>query len=323
MYYCFVEEDLDNLRNDDPLMIQANYAKRLGVYCCCSLSEKTIVDQQGRPINMDNKRVLLRTTCETMYQAVELLQNRDVELLETLDDIRAVEQWDSLSLSKRRILAVQLENISNASYLSGTEDFLRETPRIFLKSRKKGFCVQISSRKLLQRDAAAMAFFKSRCVCATDELLLSEALDVKADSLGLKESRHFVFCGTIANSSRVLHSVRHAVPHTLLAKATCLAEVISRKNDFPQNYVMDVGEFEKNGEIFVDVIELNPVTSSLCYVNNSVFDKVVPEAEMFHNKTGMGAEYCYDALGHPERYAVKRRSGASYAYTNPEHYSFL
>ncbi len=210
----------------------------------------------------------------------------------------------------------------NTSFSPQVAVFLSATPLLFVKSREKGFCVQLPSQRLLQEDVGISAFFRARCAHVSDELLLSEALGVKADSLGLKESRHFVFDQAIANSSRTLHSIKHAVPHTLLVNAARLVETISAQNRFPRNYVIDVGEFEKDGETFCDIIELNPITSSLCYVNNSVFDKVVPEAAAFKRKTGMGAEYCYDAIRHPDRYTQSRHSRACYAYTNNEHYSF-
>ncbi len=62
MYYCFVEEDLVDLCDDDQLIVQAQYAKCLGLYCCCRLSEGIITDNEGRPFRLARKRVLLRAT---------------------------------------------------------------------------------------------------------------------------------------------------------------------------------------------------------------------------------------------------------------------
>ena len=321
MYYCFVEEDIMNLGDDDQLIIQAKYAKRLGKYCCCRLSEETIFDKEGLPIDLRSKRVLLRATCNTTVQAASLLEAHGAKLFESVNTIRAIEHWDHLSLSERQIFSIQSNNIIDNSFPLQIENFLSATPYVFIKSREKGFCVQLPSQKLLQGDARIIAFFKERSTSEI-ELMLSEVIGVKADSLGLKESRHFVFDGAIVNSSRPLHSIKHAVPRTLLEKATCLVKAISEHDSFPKNYVLDIGEFERRGESFFDIVELNPITNSFCYVNNSIFDITVPEALAFQTKMGMGAEYCYDAIEHPERYTQRRYTGACYEYTRTEQYIF-
>ena len=322
MYYCFVEEDLIDLREYDQLIIQAKYAKRLGLYCCCRLWNGTILDQEGQPICLINKCVLLRATCNTMLHASNLLQSHGAKLFEKIDDICAIEHWERLNLARRRIFPIRTKDIFDFSFSPALRSFLLTNPRVFVKSRKKGFCVQLPSQKLLKGDSEIFAFFKEHYTHIFEELLISEALSVKSDSLGLKESRHFVFDGVIRNSSRTIHSVKHFVPPKLFEKAVLIVESISIQNEFPQNYVLDVGEFEKAGESFFDIIELNPITSSLCYVNNSVFDNVHSEALSFHMKTGMGAEYCYDAINYPERYTLRRYARACYSYINTEHYSF-
>ncbi len=323
MYYCFVEEDMVDLNDDNQLIIQAKYAKRLGLFCSYRISEGIITDQEERSISLNRKPVLLRATCDTMAPAVNFLKGCGAELLETLDDIQKIENWDNFLLARRRIFSIRVEEIFETSFSSNVENFLSATPRVFIKSRKKGFCVRLPSSRLLKADTEILDFFKSHCADESYELILSEELGIKADSLGLKETRHFVFNGAIANSSRALHSIKHAVPRTLLEKATSLVKFFLAQDGFPKNYVIDVAEFQKDGESFLDIIELNPVTSSLCYVNNSIFDIVVPEATAFWKKTGMGYEYCYDAIEHPSRYAQKRYSGACYEYNNIEHYNFL
>ena len=203
-------------------------------------------------------QVLLRATCNTMMRAISILEDNGAELLETLNDIRAIEYWDNLSIANRQVLTVRFEDILNTLFSNQILVFLSKTPMVFAKSRKKGFCVQLPSCRLLQRDTEILAFFDERCTSIYDELMLSEALGIKTDSLGLRESRHFVFNGVIANSSRTLNSIKHTVPRTLFEKASSLVETITTQNGFPKNYVIDIGEFEKGNESFVDIIELNP-----------------------------------------------------------------
>lgn len=322
MYYCFVQEDILHLYDNDPLSLQIKYAKKLGVFSCCHLSRGIIVDQADSNIDLAHELVVLRATCDTMLRAIELLNFHRAKLIETDDDIFAIEHWDKLLLTKRPILATSFESVLNASFTSQIYDFLIATPRLFIKSRKKGFTVQVPSRKVLDRDMEIIDFFRKRYTNEFDELLISEALEIKADSLGTKETRHFVFNGMIANSSRMVHSVKHTVPRTLLTSAVSFIKSIAEREGFPQNYVLDVGEFKKGNETFIDIIELNPITNSLCYVNNSIFNTVIPEVEKMHEKTGMGAEYCYDAYNHPKRYIWKRYSYSRHQYNNDERFFF-
>ena len=323
MYYCFVEEDLAGLCDEDPLMIQAKYAKRLGLYCCCCLSDETVSDQERQSMDLDSKCVFLRATCDSTMPAVNILLSHGAKLLENLDDIHIIENWDILPLAKRQLFSVRLEDVLRTSFSPEVRSFLSATPILFIKSRKKGFSAELPSKRLLELDFEIISLIKEHLTHPFQELMLSEKLEVKADSLGLKETRHFVFDGILANSSRPLHSVKHAIPRTLLDKAKTLVDVISAIEDFPKNYVIDVGEFMKNGDMFLDIIELNPITNALCYVNNSAFDDVVPEAFAFHRNTGMGAEYCYDAIENPSRYTQRLYSNARYTYKNDDHHSFL
>ena len=50
-----------------------------------------------------------------------------------------------------------------------------------------------------------------------------------------------------------------------------MAEEISKIKGFPKNYILDIGEFLKDEKLVPDVVELNPITPAMCYVNNSIF----------------------------------------------------
>lgn len=323
MYYCFVEEDLTGLSDADPLMIQVKYAKHLGLFCCCHLTNGTVTDQKTQTINLECKQVFLRATCSTTVGAMELLNRLGADLVETMEDIHAIEHWDSLSLSKRQIFSVQSDSLFAAAYPSQIEEFLVATPQVFIKSREKNFCVQLPSRKLLEGNAEVLAFFREHNLSCNNEFMLSELLEVKSDSLGPKEARFFVLNGMIANASRTIHSIQHNVPRRFLEKGIHLAKSVSAaQSAFPRNYVIDIGEFTKEGEAFLDIVEMNPVTSSLCYVNNSIFTMEDTEIIDIQKRIGMGAEYCYDSIEKPDRYSKSRCSGITYTYYNTNYYSF-
>lgn len=323
MYYCFVKEDLKNLSDSNPLFIQAGYAKRLGKYLCCDLEKQEIVNQYGHVQEIEEETIFLRATCCSMEKAIVLLERLGGKLFETYEAIQAIENWNQLLLTERKIFSITFKDILRNSFSNEIEEYLHEVPRVFVKSKSKGFCVKMPSERLLNLDDEIYAFLQTHCGDENDELMITEELTVKADSLGNKETRHFVFNGCIVNSSRTIHSLKHAVPKTLLEKAQEIVCKISEKKKFPSSYVLDLGLFEKDGEVIADIVEMNPITSSLCYINNSIFDEIVPEIKGFKDKWNIGAEYCYDALEHSERYVETRHTGVKYSYLNEEHYNFV
>ena len=322
MYYCFVKEDLEKLPGSDPFLIQARYAEMLGKLCCCCLYRNTITDQKEKPVDISGQQVFLRASCDSARQAIKLLRDNGAILVEETSDIDKIERWETLKLTRRPVYQITYGNIIYDAYTDEVCRFLASTPQLFLKTRKKGFSAELTVNVLLDKPHKFRELLRSRLRNEDEELLISERLQVRRDSLGKREARHFIRNGKLANSSRALHSVRHAVPRSLDEKARELVAQIAARKDFPKDYVLDTGEFEKNGEVFCDLVELNPVTSSLCYVNNSIFEETVPEIRKLSTKARMGVEYCYDALEHGECYVWDRCAQTDYTYLKEEHYIF-
>lgn len=321
MYYCFIAEDLKTLRQDDPLILQRNYAEHLGLLCYCRLSDGVAVNQNGLSMDLAGQLVFLRGTCDAVPTALNLIEALGAIPVETADDTRKIEGWTQFPITSRPLIEANPSDIFGETNPKAVSTFLRDNPLIFVKSRAKGFTARIKTERLLQRDPELADFLTQWVTIASNGLILAPLLHIKQDSLGRRESRHIVLNGQLLNSSRPVHSIRHAVPQTHLAKARELVDKMAQLRDFPKSYVLDLGDFEElSGP---DVVEINPISTSMCYVNNSIFDVVTPEVAVLQRKLGLGAEFCYDALIHPGRYASKRLSNVSYEYTGSEHYNFL
>lgn len=130
--------------------------------------------------------------------------------------------------------------------------------------------------------------------------------------------------GRIVSSSRFVRAVKHIVLRSHINKANKIVERIKFIKVFPGNYVLDIGEFiDRNHNVFMDVVELNPLSCSMCYVNNSIFTELFPEIVNEQKQLWMGVEYCYDAIRNPQRYQVERVANGRYPYKYSERYSFL
>lgn len=319
MLYCFVAEDIRHSDASDPLFIQAEYAKRIKKYVCCDLAGNAFLDINSVPCSIDGETLFLRASCDTASSAIRLIIRNGGTVLETESDINKIEHWDLLPIFERSIFSLTVKNMSEREFDNNVTDFLLNQKKVFLKSRKKGFSVITPSEKILRGDPVLDEILSSNSSLSED-LLLSNYYDVRKDSLGKKEARFFVFNGNISNASRTVHSVRHFVPKSLLSKAQEITSRISNHKNFPLNYVLDLAEFCDGEKHFADVLEFNPITTSLCYINNSIFNEPVYEINDILQSFSAGYEFCLDALSNPERYVFSRGAGENYEYSNPEQY---
>lgn len=320
MQYCFVWEEVFDLCESDPLAIQCRYAEALHRCCYLHLQDGTVTDRDGQRLDLRGRRVLLRATCDGARTAMQSLQECGALLTESPQDMEKIEKWYTLGLAKRQICAITYADLLGGRYSPQLSALLESVPVVFIKTREKGFSAKVAVGRLLEREAEWMRFLQQHCKEDT-VLLVSEGLQMKADSLGTKESRHFVLDGKESNASRQLSALLHTVPLSLQRAAKEMVAQLASVEGFPKNYVLDMGLFQRGGQVFADVVEINPLTTSLCYVNNSVFLDELPEI-VGQNST-MGYEYRLDALLAPTRYTADRSSGKRYHYTGEDRFLFL
>lgn len=323
MYYCFLSEDIKNLEGD-PLTLQKEYAQKIGMLCIGDIAGHQILDESNRPINLAGHKVLLRSTYDNMIPGLRLLQNSGAELVETETDVEKIENWHNQKITHRRIWDIRLSDMEHGPLNGDLQEFLIKNRVVFLKSRRKGFSAVIKSSKILQRDSEVFFFLRNASAKYGVQMLLTSYHTLKTDSMGTRESRHVIMNGQVINSSRFVRAVKHTVPRSHIVKAGEIANKISDIEDFPKNYTLDLGEFlDSDEKVYIDIVELNPLSCSMCYVNNSIFDTVLPEIEEKQKQLFMGPEYCYDAIRNPQNYFMTRSSNRVYTYTSTERYSFL
>ena len=318
MYCCFLREDTDGLIND-PLIIQKEYAKRIGSLYVGSLERQKIFDDSGAPVTIANEVVLLRCTYDNLIAGLRLLEKQGANLIETEADIKAIESWHELGLTKRQLWEVDLlDLVTESSKILGITD------KIFVKSKSKGFSAVINTSRIAQLDSEIIAFLEAQSRKYGNRMVFSKYIPIKTDSFGTRETRHVILDNQVANSSRFLHSIKHTAPKSHMTKAQEIVHRIKDLGVFPSNYVLDLGEFvDDNDNPYVDIVELNPLSCSMCFVNNSIFSVDVPEIREYRKLLMMGYEFCFDALRNPQRYTITRATNRSYAYTSDSRYFFL
>ncbi len=309
--YGFVNEDLNKEINDEQFRLQESYAHRLGQICYCNLKEKKITDSMGNQIDVRGKQIFLRASYHLMHEAINLLSENGAILFEDTETIERIEQWTNLNLHQRSIRIVSSEAIINNEYNSCDRRYIESAKRVFLKSVNKGFSLQCASDMLLEPDSSIVKIVKKYSKEQNCDIQLSKEYNIEKDSLGNKEARFFVVNNQVINSSRYICKLKHSVPKSLRKAAEMFAENIAMQNCFT-NYVLDLGCFREGVNTFIDIVEMNPITSAYCYVNNSIFEECVPEIEMLQEIVHYGYEYTFDCLYNPGKYKLQRDDRQSY-----------
>ncbi len=322
MQYGFVKEDLQWMEKENPFYLQAEYAKAIGGYVEIDLAQSCLKNAAGERIDVIRDKWMLRASCETAVRAISFAEEHGLEVVETNADIGRIERWHEAGIAKRKLLAVPARALlGRPDHHEQLGQFLETQPCVFVKSLNKGFSAVVPSNKLGSGELDA--FLRKQCEKHHVEMLLiAEYLEVAEDSLGKKEVRFFVFEHEILNASRTLHSLKHHVQKKFFEKAKEVVCQLRQMGDFPSNYVLDLAEFKRGTEKWIDVLEVNPVTTSLCYVNNSVFETKHADICAAYDWLGMGYEYCLDYTRNPERYVLNRGAGERYEYENPQQYDF-
>ncbi len=302
--FCFVKEDFEDIAHDNSLYIQAEFSKALNNFCLLDLKKQKIFDKNGN-VFFPNMSVMLRTTCTNVEKALYTLHLLGVLTIEKSNDIDKIESWFRFYQPKRTINEISAKSIFDIK--------LPDSEKIFIKSKKKGFTLITEKEKIINKNNELVNFIEEKC--KDDELLISKFVKIKRDSLGTKESRHIVLNGKLVNSSRYFYCLRHNVPISQIKAANIIIDKLSTIVDFPKNYALDIGEFVEDGNKYIDVVEINPLSTSICYVNNSIFENSDYDFK-YNNIYGFGNEFFYDFLANPGNYVLDRTFGVNYEYIN-------
>ena len=315
LLYLFVKEDLRTLPKTDELWIQKRYADELGKCGVISLASDDI---DLGPIDRDTngEPALLRATCETAPAALSLLERKGIDLVESASDVEAISNWPQLGVTKRKVTMATVDFGIAGSILQALPGEVTATSdRLFIKTVQKGFSADFAVADYTKDPEPIDSFLAMMCHNQKAEILVSPCIDIDTDRLGTKEARFFVFDGIVRNGSRYVHSLAHAVDCALVAFAKETAMLIVQRQGFPLNYVLDVCALPDGS---CDVVEINPVSMSLCYVNNSVF----PATSLTGNVgAAFGPEFLFDCERYPDDYHTVPVPGFSYTYDSQSHYS--
>ena len=314
IFYCFWEETIQDTCFDREYYIQANYAKRIKRLVIYRSRVHKFVDGQGNEICLLGKNILIRTDYAHYEELEKLAMDQGAKLIETSYDRKLIQNWMKWYKTKRYMKMVFAADILAGTLSKDLKTFLNSCDFVFIKSKEKGFSSIVSTEELGNPDSSVAHMIQSMYESGFEELILSEKVNILGDSHGNLEARFYILGGLIINGSRYFHSLSHELPRGFIEKASEIVEELKSKVEFPKNYVLDIAQLYDERESYLDVIEINPISTAMCYVGNSIFAEEDEILLKTRNETGYGWEYCLDSLEYPDLYDSFARTEKLYTY---------
>lgn len=177
-----------------------------------------------------------------------------------------MDNWPLFYNTNRKTCIIKGENLIESKTVETLEkEFGNE---IFIKTKIKDFSSVIPVELLKDEKCV---FHKALKYHLDEDFIISQKVEIIEDDYGKREYRCFIIDGQIYNISRMTTRLFHQIDEYILMKVNDIIKNLNGK--FPKNYVVDVFEYELNGEKNIDVVEFNDIHASGLYLYNSCIDK--------------------------------------------------
>jgi len=327
-YYCFVADSLDCVISEDKrkskssifdnLDFDMDLAKQLNKFAIYDKQTDAFYDKNNNVISLNGKNVFARCIIPDMNLLFDKLEEDGANLV--IDKLRTqkVYSWPKFIQPIYR----DVESMTYGEFLKNFDALKDKFGSVFFKTKKKNIHCEVLNVVNLQGmefksinseddlegdDANNDIFFEPMYIVMTDkvkgfndhrfmfldkneDVFVSSKLDIvkdhNHDDLPV-EYRSFVIDGKFivkrswVPNQEVPEKVERLVEKTIEALPS----------EMPKTFVLDMLEFEKDGEKFYDICEFNPITCSGYEEGSSIFlleDKF--NNEMCYYKENMNLE---------------------------------
>lgn len=201
----------------------------------------------------------------------------------TKRDLEKIQNWPQIIQPiYRKIIVTNYKEFQLHS-----EDYKRIFAKLFIKTAKKSnvHCI-LKYYGFLQLGERNVFFTKPPLFNISNDntIFLSETFDSiedKENNMDCKEYRTFVVDSKLLSISRSYVDYPTDVPDKVETFVKCQIDKISSIPEFPNSYVLDVGEILMNNNEVVDIIEFNPISSSGLEVCNNLVEELVNQKSTF------------------------------------------
>lgn len=197
--------------------------------------------------------------------------------IQTMEDHDKITLWPNFFGPVHRKMVVT----TYGEFQKNADSYRTAFQRIFIKTAIKSHtrCV-LKYFGTIEIDGKPLFFTKPPLwdMALSDIVFLSEVFESIKDpenDMNCREYRVFVVDDSILSISRSYVDYETQVPEQVTAFAELQIKRISKIEDFPSSYVLDIGQVLMEGKEVIDIIELNPICSSGLEVSNHLVDEIL------------------------------------------------
>jgi len=210
-------------------------------------------------------------------ELLSYLENNGALSIQTREDLKNIMNWpQKIQPIHRKIIQTTYKEFQN-----NAEYYKSIFKNIFFKTAKKSHTHCIL-KYVGHIDIGGEKFFATKPtlwnVSLEDSIFLSDAFESIEDeenNMDCKEYRIFVLNDTLLSISRSYVDYPTAVPDSVKLFAEEQINRVSSISDFPNSYVLDVGQVLVDGKAVIDIIEYNSISSSGLEVCNLLVEELL------------------------------------------------
>lgn len=260
--------------------IEMKICKDLNIGILYDSQTKTFTDYEGNLVDIKGKLILARSGSTQIYDLNEQIVKQGGIPIVTTEQIKMVFDWPNHYQTKRKTKIIKGRDLIEQSKIVEIENEYGNT--IFIKTKMKNFSDIISTELIKDKECV---FYKALQYHLDEDFIISENVNPSLDEYGIKEYRCFVVNNEIYNISRFTDNILHKIDEQVFNKAQEIVD--SMKNKFPNCYSFDLFEYQMGENIYIDVVEFNPIHATGLYLYNSVIKK---SDDILHNNVSTISE---------------------------------
>lgn len=261
MIYCFDKDCNFEYTNEEKEL-----ARTVGTAILYDKDTGNFTDFESNPVDIKGCVLFPRTGSTQIYDMNDAIVKSGGTPVITNEEIDKIISWPEYVLVNRIVKVYKGYELLDSNVIAQLESNLGK--EIFFKTKKKDFSDIVDISLLKNQNCV---FYKALDAHKDDEFIVSEAVEVLSDELGIEEYRVFVINGSVMNISRMTTNVFHKVPSDVCDYVSFI--VASLKGKFPTCYSFDVFRVNHNGNKKLDISEFNPIHAAGPYLYNSIVTK--------------------------------------------------
>ena len=307
-YYCFVADDLANgvfykNRTDrvsifDNLDFDMSVAKSLYKFAVYDKSTDCFYDENCEKISLLNKVVFPRCIIPEMDNLFNKLEENGAKLVVTKEQTDIIYNWPKYIQPVYR----DVEVTTYGDFLKNFDRYKERLGKVFFKTKNKNIHAEVisvfnlqgmaftplkSEEDLDKQQQEEEVFSEPMYIVMTDkvkgfndhrfsfldknqEVFISPKLEIVQDKDVPRipvEYRNFVVDGKFVSSQSWVQNRRVPLEVTNLVRS--VLDVLPK--EMPKTFVLDILQFEENGEKKYDICEFNPISCSGYEEGSSIF----------------------------------------------------